>query len=66
MWRKNTVPIPGSSCIGVDINRNFPEGYGIGASTNPCSEVYQGETLLSTIFALNRKIGVNRKHNTLF
>ena len=44
LWRKNTVPIPGSSCIGVDINRNFPEGYGIGASTNPCSEVYQGET----------------------
>ena len=66
MWRKNTVPIPGSSCIGVDINRNFPEGYGIGASTNPCSEVYQGETLLSTIFVLKRKIGVNRKHNTLF
>jgi len=42
MWRKNTVKNPGSSCIGVDLNRNFPEGYGIGASKNPCSEVFQG------------------------
>ena len=42
MWRKNTVSIPGTSCIGVDLNRNFPEGYGVGASSNPCSEVYQG------------------------
>ena len=42
LWRKNTVAIPGSNCIGVDLNRNFPEGYGVGASKNPCSEVYQG------------------------
>jgi len=42
LWRKNTVPLPGTNCIGVDLNRNFPEGYGIGASKNPCSEVYQG------------------------
>jgi len=42
MWRKNTVANPGSSCIGVDLNRNFPEGYGIGASRDPCSEVFQG------------------------
>ena len=46
MWRKNTVNIPGTSCIGVDINRNFPEGYGVGASKNPCSEVYQARTIL--------------------
>ena len=43
LWRKNTVPLPGTNCIGVDLNRNFPEGYGIGASKNPCSEVYQGD-----------------------
>ena len=42
LWRKNTVPLPNTDCIGVDLNRNFPEGYGIGASKNPCSEVYQG------------------------
>jgi len=42
MWRKNTVANPGSSCIGVDLNRNFPEGYGVGASRDPCSEVFQG------------------------
>jgi len=49
MWRKNTVKNPGSSCIGVDLNRNFPEGYGIGASTNPCSEVFQGPRPLSEL-----------------
>lgn len=49
MWRKNTVKNPGSSCIGVDLNRNFPEGYGIGASKNPCSEVFQGPHPLSEL-----------------
>ena len=36
-WRKNRGRNPGSSCIGVDLNRNW--GYkwgGKGASTNPC------------------------------
>ena len=33
-------PAPiGSNCPGVDINRNFPLGYGVGADSNPCSEV---------------------------
>ena len=41
-WRKNRARIPGSECIGVDLNRNFPEGYGIGASSDPCSNVYKG------------------------
>lgn len=49
LWRKNTVAIPGSNCIGVDLNRNFPEGYGVGASKNPCSEVYQGEKPFSEL-----------------
>ena len=47
MWRKNTVKNPGSRCIGVDLNRNFPKGYGIGASKNPCSEVFKGSNPLS-------------------
>jgi len=53
LWRKNTRPltgfvgavtklIPGNSCFGVDLNRNFPEGYGVGASNNPCNEIYMG------------------------
>ena len=42
MWRKNTVTNAGSECKGVDLNRNFAQGYGIGASKNPCTEVYQG------------------------
>ena len=35
--------LAGSSCVGVDLNRNWNvTGFGIGASTDPCSEVYQG------------------------
>ena len=43
LWRKNRRPAPeGSTCEGVDLNRNFEIGYGLGADTNPCSEVYKG------------------------
>ena len=43
LWRKNRRPPPaGKVCPGVDLNRNFDVGYGLGASTNPCEEVYQG------------------------
>jgi len=45
-WRKNMSPAPpGSNCPGVDLNRNVafpPEAYGVGASHDPCSDVYQG------------------------
>ncbi len=36
-------PAPaGSSCVGVDLNRNWNViGYGIGASADPCSEIYK-------------------------
>ena len=47
MWRTNTVNNPSSECKGVDLNRNFPKGYGIGASKNPCSEVFKGSNPLS-------------------
>merc|ERR1712226_431986 len=45
MWRKNRAPPPsGSSCFGVDLNRNWDTiGFGLGAtSTNPCRETYRG------------------------
>jgi len=44
-WRKNRNPAPGSSCIGVDINRNFDFLWssGIGTSANPCDyQIYKG------------------------
>jgi len=45
MWRKNRSPPPsGSSCWGVDLNRNWDViGFGLGVvSSNPCSETYKG------------------------
>uniref|UniRef100_A0A671V097 Carboxypeptidase A1 n=1 Tax=Sparus aurata TaxID=8175 RepID=A0A671V097_SPAAU len=43
MWRKTRKPNPGSSCVGVDPNRNWDAGFGEpGASNNPCSETYRG------------------------
>ncbi|CAM4734546.1 unnamed protein product [Leuciscus chuanchicus] len=43
MWRKTRKPNPGSSCVGVDPNRNWDAGFGgPGSSNNPCSETYRG------------------------
>ncbi|XP_015684944.1 carboxypeptidase A1-like [Protobothrops mucrosquamatus] len=43
MWRKTRSKREGSSCIGVDPNRNWAAGFGgAGASGNPCSETYRG------------------------
>lgn len=43
MWRKTRKPNPGSSCVGVDPNRNWDAGFGgPGASSNPCSETFRG------------------------
>ncbi|XP_061679425.1 carboxypeptidase A5 [Syngnathoides biaculeatus] len=43
MWRKTRKPNPGSSCVGVDPNRNWDAGFGgPGASGSPCSETYRG------------------------
>ncbi|KAL2129922.1 hypothetical protein VTI74DRAFT_7139 [Chaetomium olivicolor] len=46
LWRKNRQTRPGSSCVGTDVNRNWPYKWELpgGASTNPCSETYKGET----------------------
>jgi PKD repeat protein len=50
-WRKNARDNNSSggwdSCDGVDLNRNFDLGYGVGASTNPCSLEYMGPATFS-------------------
>ncbi|KAK3086539.1 hypothetical protein FSP39_019901 [Pinctada imbricata] len=45
LWRKNRRPNSHSSCVGVDLNRNFgfqwnPDN---GGSRDPCNEIYAGE-----------------------
>ncbi|CAN9499007.1 unnamed protein product [Ophioblennius macclurei] len=48
MWRKTRKPNSGSSCVGVDPNRNWDAGYGgTGSSSNPCSETYRGPSVHS-------------------
>ncbi|KAI9843522.1 MAG: hypothetical protein M1837_006276 [Sclerophora amabilis] len=44
LWRKNRQRQSGSSCIGRDINRNWPYKWDVpgGASTNPCDETFKG------------------------
>ncbi|KAG9272133.1 carboxypeptidase A1-like [Astyanax mexicanus] len=43
MWRKTRKPNSGSSCVGVDPNRNWDAGFGgSGSSNSPCSETYRG------------------------
>uniref|UniRef100_A0A8C1U7G2 Carboxypeptidase A1 n=1 Tax=Cyprinus carpio TaxID=7962 RepID=A0A8C1U7G2_CYPCA len=43
MWRKTRKPNSGSSCVGVDPNRNWDAGFGGGgSSSNPCTETYRG------------------------
>jgi len=46
LWRKNRRD-NGKNIFGVDLNRNWPIGYGIGASTSPSSIVYRGPSPLS-------------------
>ncbi|XP_004707874.1 carboxypeptidase A1 [Echinops telfairi] len=45
LWRKTRSITPGSSCVGVDPNRNWDAGFGVagGASNNPCTETYHGK-----------------------
>jgi carboxypeptidase A2 len=44
MWRKNRRNNPGSSCFGVDLNRNWDIDYAgpHSTSTNPCSDIFIG------------------------
>lgn len=44
MWRKNRQSTPSASCVGRDINRNWPSHWDQrgGASTSPCAQDYKG------------------------
>ncbi|KAH7160503.1 hypothetical protein B0J13DRAFT_494150 [Dactylonectria estremocensis] len=44
LWRKNRQRRTGQSCVGTDVNRNWPYQWNIagGSSTNPCDETYRG------------------------
>jgi murein tripeptide amidase MpaA len=50
LWRKNRRDNPGTSCDGVDLNRNFDVLWGVAqgqTSCSPCSEVYCGPSAFS-------------------
>ncbi|KAL8222512.1 UNVERIFIED_CONTAM: carbamoyl-phosphate synthase (glutamine-hydrolyzing) cpa2 [Gekko kuhli] len=50
MWRKTRSKVAGSSCVGVDPNRNWDAGFGgPGASSNPCSDSYHGPSANSEV-----------------
>jgi len=51
LWRKNRrAPPQGSTCYGVDTNRNWPSYWNRGGSSNnPCSETYMGVSPASEI-----------------
>ncbi|KAK3368684.1 hypothetical protein B0H63DRAFT_79957 [Podospora didyma] len=44
LWRKNRQSTSGSTCIGRDINRNWPYQWSVsgGASTSPCDQDFKG------------------------
>jgi len=47
MWRKNRVQFQGTTCRGVDLNRNWPSHWT--ASANQCSDTYPGQTRASEL-----------------
>ncbi|MEL7159416.1 MAG: M14 family zinc carboxypeptidase [Bacteroidota bacterium] len=48
LWRKNRRVNSGSSCRGVDLNRNYDSDFGgQGTSSNPCSNSYRGTSAFS-------------------
>lgn len=44
LWRKNRQTQSGSSCVGRDINRNWPYQWDVsgGSDPNPCGQTYRG------------------------
>ncbi|KNC97768.1 uncharacterized protein SPPG_06768 [Spizellomyces punctatus DAOM BR117] len=47
-WRKNRGSNSNSNCVGVDLNRNWDEHFGVvGVDSNPCSETYNGPSAFS-------------------
>ncbi|KAK4035903.1 hypothetical protein OUZ56_027982 [Daphnia magna] len=57
-WRKNRLVNNGSTCVGVDANRNFPIGFaGSGSSSDPCSGIIYGAMLLlAVVFIITRTV----------
>lgn len=50
MWRKNRVVNSGSSCMGVDLNRNWGDHWGgPGSGATPCTETYRGTKAFSEL-----------------
>ncbi|XP_059222324.1 carboxypeptidase A2-like [Stomoxys calcitrans] len=48
LWRKNRNPHKTSTCVGVDLNRNFNTGWKTrGSSSNPCYDTYHGPSASS-------------------
>jgi hypothetical protein len=48
MWRKNRRDDLGS-CVGVDLNRNYPYEWGSAGSTDPCDESFRGPSAASEL-----------------
>lgn len=48
-WQKNRGPTENNFCTGTDLTRNYPSNWGIGGSTNPCSNEYIGSQESSEI-----------------
>lgn len=74
LWRENRAIPPASApgCFGVDLNRNFDAMWNDGppgcASSNPCSQTYQGESAASepeTQAMQNLAIEVGNTHQYL-
>lgn len=45
LWRKNRQPRCNTTCIGTDMNRNWPQNWALpgGSSDDPCSQTYRGQ-----------------------
>lgn len=63
-WRKNRKANAGSSCAGVDLNRNYGYRWNTGgSSSNPCSDVYMGASAFSEPETQNVKAFVEARPN---
>lgn len=74
-WRKNRQPIPGSTKVGIDLNRNWDYLWGCcgGSSTNPGSGQYRGQYPFQAVenrvlrdFILGRRVGGVQQIKTIF
>jgi carboxypeptidase A4 len=50
LWRKNRQVRESNSCVGTDVNRNWPHHWDVpgGSSTDPCSQTFRGEAPADT------------------